>query len=35
MIHIDLKPEPLDFDVRVRQPGNAFLSSHPMPNSKQ
>ncbi len=35
MIHIDLQPEPLDFDVRVRQPGNAFLSAHPSPNSKQ
>ncbi len=35
MIHIDLQPEPLDFDVRIRQPGNAFLSTHPTPNSKQ
>ena len=35
MIHIDLRPEPLDFDVRVRQPGNAFLSANPTPNSKQ
>lgn len=35
MIHIDLKPEPLDFDIRVRQPGNIFLSTHPTPNSKQ
>ena len=34
MIHIDLKPEPADFDVRVRQPGNAFLASTPNPNSK-
>lgn len=35
MIHVDLKPEPVDFDVRVRQPGNAFLSTTPTPNSKQ
>lgn len=35
MIHIDLKPEPLDFDIRVRQPGNTFLSTHPTPNSNQ
>lgn len=34
MIHIDLKPEPADFDIRVRQPGNAFLASTPNPNSK-
>ncbi len=35
MIHIDSKPEPSDFDARVRQPGNAFLESTPVPNSKQ
>lgn len=35
MIHVDLKPEPADFDVRVRQPGVAFLASIPNPNSKQ
>ena len=35
MIHIDLQPEPADFDIRVRQPGNAFLSKIPIPNSKQ
>lgn len=35
MIHVDLKPEPADFDMRVRQPGNAFLNSHPTPTSKQ
>ena len=35
MIHVDLKPEPADFDVRVRQPGNAFLNTTPTPNSKQ
>lgn len=26
MIHIDLKPEPSDFDIRVRQPGNKFIA---------
>lgn len=35
MIHIDLKPEPADFDVRVRQPGNAFLTRTPNPNNGQ
>lgn len=35
MIHIDLKPEPSDFDLRVRQPGNNFLASHPKPKSDQ
>ena len=35
MIHIDLQPEPPDFDARVRQPGNAFLQAFPQPNSKQ
>ncbi len=35
MIHVALQPEPADFDVRVRQPGNVFLSAHPNPNSKQ
>lgn len=35
MIHIDLKPEPTDFDVRVRQPGNTFLSTNPKPTSRQ
>ena len=35
MIHIDLQPEPADFDIRVRQPGNAFLSRIPIPTSKQ
>ena len=34
MIHIDLKPEPSDFDFRVRQPGRAFLVDTPKPNSK-
>ena len=35
MIHIDLQPEPADFDIRVRQPGNAFLSKIPIPNSRR
>ncbi len=35
MIHVDLKPEPADFDVRVRQPGNSFLGQYPNPKSKQ
>lgn len=34
MIHVDLKPEPLDFDARVRQPGNAFLERCPNPKNK-
>ncbi|MEA5039514.1 MAG: hypothetical protein VB086_06710 [Clostridiaceae bacterium] len=34
MIHVDLKPEPTDFDTRVRQPGNAFLESCPNPKNK-
>lgn len=35
MIHVALQPEPADFDIRVRQPGNAFLSTCPNPTSKQ
>ncbi len=35
MIHVDLQPEPADFDVRVRQPGHAFLSRFPAPSSSQ
>lgn len=35
MIHIDLQPEPSDFDERVRKPGNAFLADCPHPNRKQ
>lgn len=35
MIHIELKPEPPDFDMRVRQPGNAFLANTPNPTSRQ
>ncbi len=35
MIHIDLQPEPQDFDVKVRQPGNAFLAICPHPSNKQ
>ena len=34
MIHVDLMPEPPDFDLRVRQPGNAFLEKHPNPSGK-
>lgn len=34
MIHVDLKPEPTDFDTRVRQPGNLFLQRCPNPKSK-
>lgn len=35
MIHIDLKPEPSDFDIRVRQPGNKFIAAHPNPKGEQ
>ena len=35
MIHVNLQPEPADFDIKVRQPGNDFLSRTPTPNSKQ
>lgn len=35
MIHIDLKPEPEDFDVNVRRPGNVFLSKTPSPKKRQ
>ena len=35
MIHVVLQPEPSSFDERVRQPGNAFLSTCPHPSSKQ
>ena len=35
MIHIDLAPEPSDFDTRVRVPGNQFLARTPLPNSTQ
>lgn len=35
MIHVDLQPEPADFDTNVRQPGNAFLSRTPTPDHKQ
>lgn len=31
MIHIDLQPEPTDFDKNVRQPGNDFLAQCPDP----
>lgn len=35
MIHVDLQPEPSDFDRKVRQPGNAFLANIDTPNNKQ
>lgn len=35
MIHIDVKPEPEDFDAKVRKPGNAFLSRTPHPKGDQ
>lgn len=35
MIHVNLIPEPENFDARVRQPGNEFLADCPNPNSKQ
>lgn len=35
MIHVNIQPEPTDFDERVRQPGNDFLATCPQPNSKQ
>ena len=35
MIHVDLMPEPPDFDSKVRQPGNAFLEAHPTPTGKE
>lgn len=34
MIHVNLQPEPHDFDGRVREPGNRFLSSCPQPKNK-
>ena len=35
MIHIDSMPEPDNFDLKVRQPGLAFLSKTPRPSSKE
>ena len=35
MIRVLLKPEPENFNSLVREPGNAFLSICPNPNSKQ
>jgi hypothetical protein len=35
MIHIEPKPEPEHFDVRVRQRGSNFLASVPSPTEKQ
>ena len=29
MMHFDCPAEPADFDTKVRQPGNAWLSAHP------
>ena len=34
MIHVDLKPEPSDFDAKVRIPGNRFLAYNPSPKNK-
>ena len=34
MIHIELMPEPSNFDTDVRQPGNTFLSGCPNPSRK-
>ena len=34
MIHIDLQPEPPDFNANVRIPGNAFLERCPNPKSQ-
>ena len=35
MIHVNLQPEPSEFDAKVRQPGNAFLARCPQPSGKQ
>lgn len=35
MIHVDLQPEPAEFDTRVRQPGMVFLARHPSPTAEQ
>lgn len=35
MIPLALRPEPSDFDVRVRRPGNDFLRVNPNPTNKQ
>lgn len=35
MIRVELKPEPLDFQVKVRTPGLAFLKKHPAPTKQQ
>lgn len=35
MIYIQMKPEPKEFDVDVRQPGMAFLKETPKPNKDQ
>ncbi len=35
MIHVQERPEPADFDTKVRIPGNTFLTSNPNPTNKQ
>lgn len=35
MIHVDMKPEPANFDELVRTPGTDFLASHPNPTRKE
>jgi len=35
MIQLTLKPEPSDFDERVRRPGKVFLRSTPNPNNRE
>lgn len=35
MIHVDMQPEPPDFDEVVRQPGLAFLVDRPTPSDKE
>jgi hypothetical protein len=35
MIHVQIQPEPPEFDKLVRQPGVAYLKLHPKPPSKQ
>lgn len=35
MIHVDLKPEPSDFDINIRKKGQRFLSKTPCPTNKQ
>jgi len=35
MMHVDPKPEPVDFDSGVRAPGNQFLAATPNPTTEQ